>query len=377
MMYLSSLKGLFFWLLLFITSFLGSIFLLFPFIPFIYFAPSIWRIIADYFIGYWLILPSSLCDYMGVECHITGDMIRSSEPALIIMNHRTRLDWMFFWNALYKMDPWLLTTEKISLKKPLKYIPGAGWAMQCAAYLFLERQYENDIRTINDMINYYKDLGQHYQILLFPEGTDRGERAAKRSNEFAIQHGLPKYDFVLHPRTTGFSYMIQLMRQKNYLKNVYDITVAYPDGIVSSELELLQKGCFPHAVHFDVKKYKANDLPEDNCGLADWINKIWREKENRLKNFYRADFAHRKFSHSSEKTIWPVHTKKIGYHCALSFWLTISVIWIYFIIYFSLAKIYVIVACLFYIYCQWQYAGVQNLALQLLSKQNIDNIISK
>ncbi|MCP9259683.1 Lysocardiolipin acyltransferase 1 [Dirofilaria immitis] len=158
---------------------------------------------------------------MGVECHITGDMIRSSEPALIIMNHRTRLDWMFFGMHFTK---WI-----------------HGWAMQCAAYLFLERQYENDIRTINDMINYYKDLGQHYQILLFPEGTDRGERAAKRSNEFAIQHGLPKYDFVLHPRTTGFSYMIQLMRQKNYLKNVYDITVAYPDGIVSSELELLQK----------------------------------------------------------------------------------------------------------------------------------------
>ncbi|VDK84246.1 unnamed protein product [Onchocerca ochengi] len=188
-------------------------FLLFPLTPLMYFAPSTWRKIADCFIGYWLILPSSLCDFMGVEFHITGDMICSSEPALIIMNHRTRLDWMFLWNALYKMDPWLLTTEKISLKKPLKHIPGAGWAMQCAAYLFLERNYKNDMHTISDMITYYKDLGRHYQILFFPEGTDRGERAAKRSDEFAIQHGLPIYNFVLHPRTTGFSYIIQLMRQ--------------------------------------------------------------------------------------------------------------------------------------------------------------------
>lgn len=62
----------------------------------------------------------------GVDFHITGDIIDRSKPAIIIMNHRTRLDWLFFWNALYKIDPWLLTTEKISLKSSLKRIPGAG-----------------------------------------------------------------------------------------------------------------------------------------------------------------------------------------------------------------------------------------------------------
>uniref|UniRef100_A0A1I7VRS3 PlsC domain-containing protein n=1 Tax=Loa loa TaxID=7209 RepID=A0A1I7VRS3_LOALO len=313
MMAVPKLTGLFFWLLLFLSSFLGSIFLLFPFIPLVYFAPCVWRTIADCFIGYWLFLPSSLCDYiLGVKFHITGDMISCSEPALIIMNHRTRLDWMFFWNALYKMDPWLLTTEKISLKQPLKCIPGAGWAMQCAAYLFLERNYKSDADTINDMITYYKDVGRHYQILLFPEGTDHSKRAAKRSDEFAMQRGLPIYHFVLHPRTKGFSYMIQVMRQKSYLKNVYDITVGYPDEIVSSELEILQNGRFPHAVHFDVKKYNENDLPKDNCGLANWINKIWREKENRLENFYKADVSHRQFLPCSEKEKWPVHTAGIA-----------------------------------------------------------------
>ena len=57
---------------------------------------------------------------------IGGDMIDPDQPALIIMNHRTRLDWLFFWNALYKMNPWLCTTEKISMKGVLKFIPGAG-----------------------------------------------------------------------------------------------------------------------------------------------------------------------------------------------------------------------------------------------------------
>lgn len=114
--------------------------------------------------------------------------------------------------------------------------------MQCAAYLFLEREYEKDAITISDMITYYKDMGRHYQvdfsvmiccllrlyfsksfsflivcvlfqILLFPEGTDRGDRAVKRSDKFATQHGLPIYRYVLHPRTSGFTCLVQVMRQ--------------------------------------------------------------------------------------------------------------------------------------------------------------------
>jgi hypothetical protein len=42
------------------------------------------------------------------------------------MNHRTRLDWLFFWNALWRIEPHLLSSEKISLKGILKYLPGAG-----------------------------------------------------------------------------------------------------------------------------------------------------------------------------------------------------------------------------------------------------------
>lgn len=92
------------------------------------------------------------------------------------------------------------------------------------------------------------------------------------------------------------------------MKNIYDITVGYPDAIVSSEMEMLKNGCFPHAIHFDVKKYSENDLPQDESGLTNWINQIWREKEHRLVNFYKADIAHRKFLPCDEKNKWPVST---------------------------------------------------------------------
>lgn len=74
---------------------------------------------------------------------------------------------MFLWNALYKMDPWLLTTEKISLKAPLRHIPGAGWAMSCASFIFLERTFERDGDNIKDMIQYWSDCGFPYQVCIF------------------------------------------------------------------------------------------------------------------------------------------------------------------------------------------------------------------
>lgn len=40
------------------------------------------------------------------------------------MNHRTRLDWMYLWSVLVRQSG--VKTEKIILKDPLKYIPGAG-----------------------------------------------------------------------------------------------------------------------------------------------------------------------------------------------------------------------------------------------------------
>uniref|UniRef100_A0A8R1EB39 PlsC domain-containing protein n=2 Tax=Caenorhabditis japonica TaxID=281687 RepID=A0A8R1EB39_CAEJA len=180
----------------------------------------------------------------GVKLRVTGDLIDRNEPAILLMNHRTRLDWLFSWNALYKMDPWLLTTEKISLKAPLRKIPGGGWAMSCGSYIFLDRNFEKDKPILERIVKYFSGSEKNYQILLFAEGTDKGERATRLSNEFAEKHGLPKYEYVLHPRTTGFRYLLDLMKKENYIKNVYDLTIAYSGTIVDTEKKLLC-GNFP------------------------------------------------------------------------------------------------------------------------------------
>lgn len=95
---------------------------------------------------------------------MSGQVVERHRPALIIMNHRTRLDWLFFWGALYRMDPELLTTEKISLKAILKYVPGVGWAMATNGYMFLNRMFASDKQRIEKVVNYFANSGEKYQV---------------------------------------------------------------------------------------------------------------------------------------------------------------------------------------------------------------------
>ena len=61
---------------------------------------------------------------LGITPVISGDEVRAGEGSLLLMNHRTRLDWMYLWQLLVRQSG--LRTEKIILKSPLKHIPGAG-----------------------------------------------------------------------------------------------------------------------------------------------------------------------------------------------------------------------------------------------------------
>lgn len=138
----------------------------------------------------------------GVKVVITGDGFIPGERSVIIMNHRTRLDWMFLWCCLLRYS--YLRLEKICLKAALKAVPGfgespkspspsnnrllcykaiecvsvcAGWAMQVASFIFIHRRWEEDRSHMSNMLHYFCHIKEPLQLLLFPEGTDlTGER---------------------------------------------------------------------------------------------------------------------------------------------------------------------------------------------------------
>ncbi|XP_033000524.1 lysocardiolipin acyltransferase 1 isoform X1 [Lacerta agilis] len=279
-----SWKGIYFVLALFLGSFFGSIFMLGPLLPLMFFSPSWYRWITDRVVATWLTLPVALLEIVfGAKVVITGDGFIPGERSVIIMNHRTRMDWMFLWNCLLRYS--YLRLEKICLKSSLKGIPGFGWAMQVAAFIFIHRRWEEDKNHFENMLDYFCDINEPLQLLFFPEGTDLTDNTKARSNEFAEKNGLQKYEYVLHPRTTGFTFIVERLRDGNNLDAIHDITVAYPQNIPQTEKHLLY-GNFPKEIHFHVQRYPVQSLPTSREELQLWCQKRWEEKEERLRLFY-------------------------------------------------------------------------------------------
>ncbi|XP_007937001.1 lysocardiolipin acyltransferase 1 [Orycteropus afer afer] len=282
-----SWKGIYFILTLFWGSFLGSIFMLGPFLPLMFLNPSWYRWINNRLVATWLTLPVALLETMfGVKVIITGDAFIPGERSVIIMNHRTRMDWMFLWNCLMRYS--YLRLEKVCLKASLKSVPGFGWAMQAAAYIFIHRKWKDDKSHFENMIDYFCHIREPLQLLIFPEGTDLTENSKARSNDFAEQNGLQKYEYVLHPRTTGFTFVVDRLRAGKNLDAVHDITVAYPHNIPQTEKHLLN-GNFPKEIHFHVRRYPIDTLPTSKEDLQLWCHKRWEEKEERLRSFYQRE----------------------------------------------------------------------------------------
>uniref|UniRef100_A0A7M4EMD5 Lysocardiolipin acyltransferase 1 n=1 Tax=Crocodylus porosus TaxID=8502 RepID=A0A7M4EMD5_CROPO len=279
-----SWKGIYFLLALFLGSFFGSIFMLGPFLPLMFVSPTWYRWIVDRIVATWLTLPVALLEMVfGAKVVITGDGFIPGERSVIIMNHRTRMDWMFLWNCLLRYS--YLRLEKICLKSSLKSVPGFGWAMQVAAFIFIQRKWEDDKNHFEKMLDYFCDIREPLQLLIFPEGTDLTANTKARSHEFAEKNGLRKYEYVLHPRTTGFTFVVERLREGNNLDAIHDITVAYPQNIPQTEKHILN-GNFPKEIHFHVRRYPVHAVPTSREELQVWCQKRWEEKEERLRQFY-------------------------------------------------------------------------------------------
>ena len=78
---------------------------------------------------------------------------------------------------------------------------------------------------------------------------------------------------LLHPRTTGFTYIVQTMRESKLTKKliliftplicnfftdgglhaIYDVTIGYPDKIPETEQDIID-GNLPNEIHFHIKR---------------------------------------------------------------------------------------------------------------------------
>ncbi|XP_069350328.1 lysocardiolipin acyltransferase 1 isoform X1 [Eulemur rufifrons] len=370
-----SWKGIYFIFTLFCGSFFGSIFMLSPFLPLMFINPTWYRWINNRLVATWLTLPVALLETMfGVKVVITGDAFVPGERSVIIMNHRTRMDWMFLWNCLMRYS--YLRLQKICLKASLKSVPGFGWAMQAAAYIFIHRKWKDDKSHFEDMLDYFCDIREPLQLLIFPEGTDLTENSKARSNDFAEKNGLQKYEYVLHPRTTGFTFVVDHLREGKNLDAVHDITVAYPHNIPQSEKHLLQ-GDFPMEIHFHVHRYPIDTLPTSKEDLQLWCHKRWEEKEERLRSFYQGE---KNFYFTGQSVIPPCKSELrvfVVKLLSILYWTLFSPAMCLLIYLYSLVRWYFIIAIVILVLQERIFGGLEIIELacyRLLHKQPYLNL---
>ncbi|CAB0045315.1 unnamed protein product [Trichogramma brassicae] len=116
----------------------GFLFLACPFLWVLLVSPPLFRRCAELLFSCWEMYPSCLMELLGPKILMTGEHIDPRDSALLVMNHRTRVDWNFLWGAMYQACQPRIAAHKLKfvLKDPVKHVPGPGWMMQINNFLY-------------------------------------------------------------------------------------------------------------------------------------------------------------------------------------------------------------------------------------------------
>eukprot|EP01126_Amoeba_proteus_P041459 TRINITY_DN4463_c0_g1_i10.p1 TRINITY_DN4463_c0_g1~~TRINITY_DN4463_c0_g1_i10.p1 ORF type:complete len:407 (+),score=57.82 TRINITY_DN4463_c0_g1_i10:180-1223(+) len=250
------------------------------------FSWSLYRYTQDFVQrGMFTFLTFLLEKLLGTKFRSSGDNTKIGEKALIIVNHRSRLDWLFLWSWFHREGR--IVNQKIVMKESMKHLVPFGWSIQSACTLLLKRDWNLDSKTIENAITHFGNKKYPIQILLFPEGTDKTPQTTQKSREFSQKNGLRELNHLIHPRTSGFFHFLDLARKHKLVDVVYDLTLSYQSFIPQNE-KFFFTG-FPEECHVHLKKFDVDELPTDRLEVEQWLQQRWYHKDVLLENFYNKD----------------------------------------------------------------------------------------
>lgn len=170
------------------------------------------------------------------QIHISKDGLletRFPERLVMISNHQVYTDWVYLW--------WVAYTNQmhgrifIILKESLKYIPIVGTGMMFYGFIFMARKWTSDkprlqhrldkLKTLYTGSNSARPQYDPMWLLIFPEGTNLSINTKRRSDAWGLKQGLPSFNHMVLPRSTGLFFCLQQLR--GTVDWVYDCTIAY------------------------------------------------------------------------------------------------------------------------------------------------------
>ncbi|KAI4348725.1 hypothetical protein L6164_009412 [Bauhinia variegata] len=243
------------------------------------------RILAELL---WLELVWLIDWWAGVKIQVFTDhetfKLMGKEHALVISNHRSDIDWLVGW-VLAQRSGCLGSTLAV-MKKSSKFLPVIGWSMWFSEYLFLERSWAKDERTLKSGLQRLRDFPLPFWLALFVEGTRFTQAKLLAAQEYATSTGLPVPRNVLIPRTKGFVAAVSHMR--SFVPAIYDVTVAIPKSSPAPTMLRLFKGQ-PSVVHVHIKRHLMKELPETDEAVAQWCRDVFMAKDALLDKHIAED----------------------------------------------------------------------------------------
>ncbi|TYZ62222.1 hypothetical protein PybrP1_002082 [[Pythium] brassicae (nom. inval.)] len=294
--WLQSVFGVLYLLLIVVCAFLNMVYFLFPLDyvlrPLV--GRNIYKRVLKVFEGLFFAMLAGLLEYVaGVKLVITADPgdesleasdapFKITDQTMVISNHRTEIDWLFFWNLAMRYG----THDRIRvmMKAILRYAPGVGWALLQLKFPFVNRRWATDEERIKKVIRQYQKYSSGTWLAMFPEGTNLERKSLEKSHAFSMERGEPCWNYVLNPRVRGFELCVEEFEPES----IVDLTIAYPelaDGVLPSPLRCI-KGQYPKEVHIHMKRHKKESFQLSHEDMSDWLKQRFAEKEELLKSFY-------------------------------------------------------------------------------------------
>lgn len=208
----------------------------------------------------------------GIRAEFRGDPIPAEENAIVVCNHQCMTDIVALWSLAWRKGR--LGDMKFAVKDVLKYVPGLGWGMLFLDCLFLKRNWEEDEKLIHSTFAKFSRFQIPIWLISFSEGTRLTPKKWQAARAYAEKRGLIAPQNVLIPRTKGFAAAVTGLR--HYATAVYDITLAYPQGI-PSVWQLVQGRVDRFIIH--VRRFPIETLPQDRDGLSRWLMVRFEEKD--------------------------------------------------------------------------------------------------
>jgi len=261
--------------------------LLLPFKPFFpnlvystssWLASSVWRWIQ-------YIFTSS----NGAVITTSGDHLPEGESAVVVANHVSWSD--FYMIQALAIRAGMLGRCRWFAKVQLRMVPFLGWRLWAMGFPLVSRNWSKDQRELDRVFKGITGRRWPTWLISFSEATRFTPKKHLESKTWCADHGKPQPQHLLYPRTKGFVTTVQHLRKAPHVKAVYDMTIAYQHGeqwqrapTMWETLSLRQisrdqrEGGPGYKFHVHARRFPLEELPQDDEGLAKWLEQRWIEK---------------------------------------------------------------------------------------------------